>query len=77
MASVGHDAGVVSSNDTGAFVAAAKTRQWEREKFVRTMAWHAVVESQLAVACESLGNWLRSPWWPSTIIYLFSTTVAA
>jgi catalase len=38
MASVGHDAGVVSSNDIDAFVAAAKTRQWEREKFVRTMA---------------------------------------
>jgi len=36
MASVGHDAGVVSSNDTDAFVAAAKTRQWEREKLVRT-----------------------------------------
>jgi catalase len=38
MASVGHDTGVVSSNDIDAFVAAAKTRQWEREKFVRTMA---------------------------------------
>jgi catalase len=38
MASVGHDAGVVSSNDTDAFVAAAKTRQWEREKLVRTVA---------------------------------------
>jgi catalase len=38
MASVGHDAGVVSSNDTEAFVAAAKTRQWDREKSVRTLA---------------------------------------
>jgi catalase len=38
MASVGHHAGVLGSNDTDAFVAAAKTRQWEREKFVRTMA---------------------------------------
>jgi catalase len=38
MASVGHDAGVVSTNDTDAFVAAAKTRQWEREKLVRTVA---------------------------------------
>jgi len=38
MASVGHDTGVVSSTDTDAFVAAAKTRQWEREKLVRTLA---------------------------------------
>ena len=38
IAHVGHDVGVVSSNDTDAFVAAAMTRQWEREKLVRTVA---------------------------------------
>jgi catalase len=38
MASVGHDAGVVDAGDTDAFVVAAKTRQWEREKIVRTLA---------------------------------------
>ena len=38
MASVGHDAGVVSTNDTDAFMAAAKTRQWDREKSIRTLA---------------------------------------
>lgn len=32
------DAGVVDANDTGAFVSAAKTRQWEREKSVRMLA---------------------------------------
>ena len=32
------DAGVVDSNDKEAFIAAAKTRQWDREKFVRTLA---------------------------------------
>jgi len=37
-ANVGRDAGIVDSNDTGAFIAAAKTRQWEREKSVRTLA---------------------------------------
>jgi len=30
-ANVGQDAGVVDTNDTGAFIAAAKTRQWDRE----------------------------------------------
>ena len=37
-ANVGQDAGVVDANDTGAFIAAAKTRQWDREKSVRTLA---------------------------------------
>jgi catalase len=30
--------GVVDANDSEAFIAAAKTRQWEREKSVRTLA---------------------------------------
>jgi catalase len=37
-AKIGHDAGVVSANDETAFIAAAKTRQWGREKSVRTLA---------------------------------------
>ena len=37
-ANVGQDAGVVDANDIGAFIAAAKTRQWDREKSVRTLA---------------------------------------
>lgn len=37
-ADVGQDAGVVDANDRNAFIAAAKTRQWEREKSVRTLA---------------------------------------
>jgi catalase len=37
-ANVGHDAGVVDANDKKAFIAAAKTRQWDREKSVRTLA---------------------------------------
>lgn len=37
-ANVGHDAGVVDANDKNAFIAAAKTRQWDREKSVRTLA---------------------------------------
>ena len=37
-ANVGQDAGVVDAGDTGAFIAAAKTRQWDREKSVRTLA---------------------------------------
>ncbi|MEN6544796.1 MAG: catalase [Armatimonadia bacterium] len=32
------DAGVVDASDTDAFITAAKTRQWEREKSVRTLA---------------------------------------
>jgi len=38
IANVGRDAGVVDTNDKDAFIAAAKTRQWEREKSVRTLA---------------------------------------
>ena len=34
----GQDAGVVDADDEGAFIAAAKTRQWDREKSVRTLA---------------------------------------
>ena len=37
-ANVGQDAGIVDTNDTGAFIAASKTRQWDREKSVRTLA---------------------------------------
>jgi len=37
-ANVEQDAGVVDANDRKAFIAAAKTRQWEREKSVRTLA---------------------------------------
>jgi len=32
------DAGIVTANDAGTFIAAAKTRQWDREKSVRTLA---------------------------------------
>jgi catalase len=37
-ANVGQDAGVVDANDKDDFIAAAKTRQWDREKSVRTLA---------------------------------------
>jgi catalase len=37
-ANVGQDAGVVDVKDKEAFIAAAKTRQWDREKSVRTLA---------------------------------------
>ncbi|MBW8458495.1 MAG: catalase [Thiobacillus sp.] len=37
-ANVGQDAGIVDANDRNAFIAAAKTRQWDREKSVRTLA---------------------------------------
>jgi len=37
-ASVGPDVGIVDANDTNAFIAAAKTRQWAREKSVRNLA---------------------------------------
>lgn len=37
-ANVGQDAGIVDTNDKDAFIAAAKTRQWNREKSVRTLA---------------------------------------
>jgi catalase len=38
IANVGQDAGVVDANDKEAFIAAAKTRQWDREKSIRTLA---------------------------------------
>ena len=38
IAHVGQDAGVVGTSDEDAFIAAAKTRQWDREKSVRTLA---------------------------------------
>jgi catalase len=38
VANIGNGAGVVSANDEAAFIAAAKTRQWSREKSVRTLA---------------------------------------
>jgi catalase len=38
IANVGQDAGVVDANNPDAFIAAAKTRQWAREKSVRTLA---------------------------------------
>jgi len=38
IANVGQDAGVVDVSDKDAFMAAAKTRQWDREKSVRTLA---------------------------------------
>ena len=38
IANVGQDAGVVDADDIDAFIAAAKTRQWDREKSVRTLA---------------------------------------
>lgn len=37
-ANIGKDAGVVDAGDLKAFIDAAKTRQWEREKSVRTLA---------------------------------------
>jgi len=37
-ANVGKDAGVVDATETDAFVTAAKTRQWSREKTVRALA---------------------------------------
>jgi catalase len=37
-ANVGQDAGVVDAIEKDAFIAAAKTRQWDREKSVRTLA---------------------------------------
>jgi catalase len=35
---IGKDAGVVAADDIKAFIKAAKTRQWDREKKVRTLA---------------------------------------
>ncbi len=37
-ANVGQDAGIVDANVKDAFIAAAKTLQWDREKSVRTLA---------------------------------------
>jgi catalase len=37
-ANVGQDAGVLDASSIDAFIAAAKTRQWDREKSVRTLA---------------------------------------
>ena len=37
-ANITPDAGVIEANDKDAFIAAAKTRQWDREKSVRTLA---------------------------------------
>ena len=37
-ANVAQDAGIVDAGSTAAFIAAAKTRQWGREKLVRTLA---------------------------------------
>ena len=38
MAIVGQDAGVLDANHIDAFIAASKTRQWDREKSIRTLA---------------------------------------
>lgn len=38
IANVGQDAGVVDASDKDAFITAAKTRQWDREKSVRKLA---------------------------------------
>ncbi len=38
MANIGKDAGVVDAKDKDAFITAAKTRQWDREKSIRTLA---------------------------------------
>ncbi len=38
IANVGQDAGVMDTSDQDAFISAAKTRQWDREKSVRTLA---------------------------------------
>jgi catalase len=37
-ARVANDAGIIDVSDTKAFIAAAKTRQWDRETSVRTLA---------------------------------------
>jgi len=37
-ATVGQDAGIIDASDQDAFITAAKTRQWKREKSVRTLA---------------------------------------
>ena len=37
-ANIGQDAGVVDASDNDAVITVAKTRQWDREKSVRTLA---------------------------------------
>jgi hypothetical protein len=37
-ANIGQDVGVVGTDDMDAFITVAKTRQWDREKYVRTLA---------------------------------------
>ena len=37
-ANIGQDAGIVNADDKDEFIAAAKTRQWDREKSLRTLA---------------------------------------
>ena len=38
MANIGHDGGIADINDKDVFITNAKTRQWDREKSVRTLA---------------------------------------
>ena len=38
VANIGQDAGVMDTDSKDAFITAAKTRQWEREKSVRILA---------------------------------------
>ncbi len=38
FANIKQDSGIADANDTSAFITAAKTRQWDREKSVRTLA---------------------------------------
>ena len=35
---IGHNTGIVDASGKDAFIAAVKTRQWDREKLVRTLA---------------------------------------
>jgi catalase len=37
-AGVGQEAGIMDTNDKDAFIAAAKTRQWDRERSIRILA---------------------------------------
>jgi len=38
VANIPQKAGIVDVNNYDAFIAAAKTRQWDREKSIRTLA---------------------------------------
>jgi len=38
VVNIGQDAGVMDTDSKDAFITAAKTRQWEREKSVRILA---------------------------------------